>query len=234
MRASTDSSLAAEVYGVIRRRILRGDLVIGEPISRRKVAADLSMSLPPVTEALLRLECEGLLEHRARAGTRVRIPSPEDVRGHYVVREALEVQAAVLFTQLAHGRERVEVQKLAARVDALADEGDRHTYAAAHQKLHMRIAECSRCPALVDALEKISVLAASWIAAMRHPSPDESPTLHQDFAEAVVHGDGASAAEAVRQHIAAGMERSLAVLEPYFRARHTRGQTFARTRRIPA
>ena len=52
------------------------------------------MSFLPVSEALLRLEIEGLLESRPRAGTRVRIPSPEDVQGHYVVREALEVQAA--------------------------------------------------------------------------------------------------------------------------------------------
>ena len=49
-----------------------------------------------VAMALLGLESEGLLESRPRAGTRVRIPSPEDVRGHYVVREALEVQAAKL------------------------------------------------------------------------------------------------------------------------------------------
>ena len=228
------SSLAAEAYAIVRQRILCGEIALGQVISRRKLAAALSMSFLPVSEALLRLEFEGLLESRPRAGTRVRIPSPEDVRGHYVVREALEVQAAVLFTEVANDRERADVQKLAARVDALAAEGDRHTYAAAHQKLHMRIAECSRCPALADALEKTSVLASSWIAAMGQPSPDESPTRHQEFVEAIVHGDKASAAEAVRQHMAAGMERSLSVLEPYFRARHQRGQTFARTRRIPA
>ena len=48
------------------------------------------MSFLPVSEALLRLEFEGLLESRPRAGTRVRIPSPDDVRGHYLVRETLE------------------------------------------------------------------------------------------------------------------------------------------------
>ena len=54
-----------------------------------------------MSEALLRLEFEGLLESRPRAGTRVRIPSPEDVKGHYVVREALEVQAAMRFARAA-------------------------------------------------------------------------------------------------------------------------------------
>ena len=56
---------------VVRQRILRGDIVLGQVISRRKLAAELSMSFLPVSEALLRLEIEGLLESRPRAGTRV-------------------------------------------------------------------------------------------------------------------------------------------------------------------
>src|SRR5712691_7522268 len=108
-------SLAAEAYATVRQRILRGELALGQVISRRKLAAELGMSFLPVSEALLRLECEGLLESRPRAGTRVRIPSREDVRGHYVVREALEVQAGMLFAQVATTAERSELRKLAAR-----------------------------------------------------------------------------------------------------------------------
>src|SRR5688572_24940589 len=95
------SSLAAEAYSVVRERILRGEIGLGQVISRRKLAAELSMSFLPVSEALLRLEFEGLLESRPRAGTRVRIPSPEDVKGHFVVREALEVRAAIGFGEVA-------------------------------------------------------------------------------------------------------------------------------------
>src|SRR4029434_11286127 len=113
------SSLASEAYSVVRQRILRGDISLGQVISRRKLAAELSMSFLPVSEALLRLEIEGLLESRPRAGTRVRISSPEDVQGHYVVREALEVQAAIRFTQVATPGERSELKKLAVRVDQI-------------------------------------------------------------------------------------------------------------------
>ena len=95
--SAASSSLAGEAYQFVKHRILRGDLSMGQVISRRKIAAELGMSFLPVSEALLRLEFEGLLESRPRAGTRVRIPSREDVRGHYIVREALEVQAAMLF-----------------------------------------------------------------------------------------------------------------------------------------
>src|SRR5881394_2385249 len=108
------SSLAGEAYQFVKQRIFHGALPMGRVISRRKIAAELGMSFLPVSEALLRLEFEGLLESRPRAGTRVRIPSREDVRGHYIVREALEVQAAKLFTQFATASERAELRKLAA------------------------------------------------------------------------------------------------------------------------
>ncbi|MGH9765735.1 MAG: GntR family transcriptional regulator, partial [Blastocatellia bacterium] len=156
MNVSQESaSLAGEAYLILRERILRGELQIGKVISRRKLANELGMSLLPVSEALMRLEFEGLLESRPRAGTRVRIPTADDVKGHYVVREALEVEAAKLFSEKASAQERAELQKLAIRVDGLATQvdGDRFIYLSLHEKLHRRIAECARCQPLCDAIE---------------------------------------------------------------------------------
>jgi DNA-binding GntR family transcriptional regulator len=229
--AAEPSSLAAEAYSVVRQRILRGDIALGQVISRRKLAAELNMSFLPVSEALLRLEFEGLLESRPRAGTRVRIPSPEDVKGHYIVREALEVQAALRFMQVATIAERDELRQLAVRVDALAMESDRGAYVAVHQQLHSRIAECARCPALLDAIEKTHALASIWFCVMRQPQPADSRTRHQDLIDALCSGDPVRAAEGVRQHIAVGMEHSLEVLQPYFRLRKATGRTFYRSDR---
>src|ERR1700680_4357198 len=106
MRATAAPSLASEAYEFVKQRILRGHLPMGQVISRRKIAAELGMSFLPVSEALLRLEFEGLLESRPRAGTRVRIPTLQDVKGHYIVREALEGQAARLFATAATAEEK--------------------------------------------------------------------------------------------------------------------------------
>ena len=109
MRSTAESrSLSAEAYEVVRQRIARGELVLGQAVSRRRLAAELGMSFLPVTEALLRLEFEGLLESRPRAGTRVRVPTPADVEGNYIVRQALETQAAFLCSQMATAAERTE------------------------------------------------------------------------------------------------------------------------------
>src|SRR6202167_5750648 len=142
-KPSENNGLAGEAYAVVRERILRGELALGQVISRRKIAAELGMSFLPVSEALLRLEHEGLLESRPRAGTRVRVPTRQDVQGHYVVREALEAQAAMLFAVHSTREERTELMRLALRVDALStqQEGSRFVYLGLHEKLHRRIAE---------------------------------------------------------------------------------------------
>jgi len=226
--AAVPASLAAEAYEFVKQRILRGELPMGQVISRRKVAAELGMSFLPVSEALLRLEFEGLLESRPRAGTRVRIPSREDVRGHYIVREALEVQAAKLFAEVATAEDRAEVQRLAARVDAMSA-SDQPLYLPAHEKLHRRIAEGARCPALSIAIEKTHALASTWYCIARAGSDQTLARRHQDLVEVIVVGRPDEAAEAMRAHVNRGMQNTMERLKPFFRIRKAFGRTYFRS-----
>ena len=231
MRKPRESdSLSGEAYVIVRERILRGELAIGQVISRRKLAVELGMSFLPVSEALLRLEHEGLLESRPRAGTRVRVPTREDVMGHYVVREALEVQAAMLFAAVATPEKSSELLKLAARVDALSiqQDGNRFVYLSVHEKLHRRIAESARCPALCDAIDQTSALASTWLCAVR-VSSEYPPQRHQDLVRVLASGDPIAAADAMRDHIRSSMENTIQRLEPYFRLRKKYAGTFSRT-----
>ena len=184
-RLSRNISLAARAYAEIRDRILRGDIPIGAVLSRRKLAQELNISFPPVTEALQNLERDGLVESRPRAGTRVRIPTRRDVVDRSLVREALETQAARLFAERATRMEKRELKQMGRRVDQLyavceKSAGDReflfsvNTY---HMKLHLRIAECARCRALRDAIEKEQVLIFNWL----FDTASERRTLGSDF-----------------------------------------------------
>src|SRR5688572_30950563 len=92
-------SLSDQAYFSIREFILRGEFPLGSPLSRRMLARRLKMSLLPVSEALQRLEQQGLVETRQRAGTRVRMPTRRDVAEQYVIREALEAQSARLLAE---------------------------------------------------------------------------------------------------------------------------------------
>jgi len=231
-----ESSLAAEAYVFIRERILRGEIAIGQVISRRKIAADLGMSFLPVSEAFLRLEFEGVLESRPRAGTRVHIPSPADVEGHYVVREALEMQAARLFATRAKSEERCELVQLGMRLDGLSlraetdrAETDPNVQWRLHETFHRRIAECAACPTLNDAIENTCALSSAWLWAGSVFLGKRPMNHHQHLAEVLGQGDPEMAAHATREHLHASKQWALAGLAPYFELAEKQTQTYSRT-----
>lgn len=226
---TAQSTLANAAYGIVRRRLLRGQLSLGQTVSRRKLAAELGMSFLPVSEALLRLEVEGLLESRPRAGTRVRIPSADDVRGHYLVRETLETQAARLFADVATRSERLSLQKLGARVDRMSQDPGRKPYLRLHYEFHRNIAEGARCPVLSAAIEQTCALSSTWFCVFPRGVAVRTPTRHRDLAKALAVGTPALAAAAMRRHVRWSRREALERLQPYFALRKSNGRTFSRS-----
>jgi hypothetical protein len=82
----------------------------------------------PITEAVQRLEAEGLLESRPQVGTRVRIPSEQDIREQFIIREALESQSARMFAERASLVQRQELGLMAEHVDVLFNQSP-HNFA---------------------------------------------------------------------------------------------------------
>jgi DNA-binding GntR family transcriptional regulator len=206
-------SLADRAYQAIRDQILRGQLPPGTPVSRRRIAAELGMSVLPVTEALGRLNEDGLLEIAARAGTRVRVPSEADVRRLYELREALETQSARLFAERSTPTERRAIERIARDVDRLferlvtrgADTAFRFEVNQRHVQLHMQIANGARSLLLRQMIERSHVLIFNWqfdAAVRRAPLPRR---FHARLAAALVSGDAAKADAAMRAHVRHGM-----------------------------
>jgi DNA-binding GntR family transcriptional regulator len=223
------TTLALDAYGIIRKRLVGGEMRLGEAISRRKLAAELRMSFLPVTIALLRLEYEGFIESRPRAGTRVRIPSRQELHGHYVLREALETHAAKLFATRADEKLRGELRRLAEQVDALSVQPDRVSYVRAHHKFHKRIVDGTGCATLTSSIEGVHALAAMWFCAMHQPADDRQPRRHRELAAALTQGTPEAAADAMRAHIVSGLEHALEALKPYFALRTRSSGTFVRS-----
>ncbi len=229
--SANSASLAAEAYTVVRRRIVRGEMAIGQSVSRRKIAAELGMSFLPVSEALLRLEFEGMLESRPRAGTRVRIPTRDDVKGHYLVREILEAEAARRFAQQATKAERAGLLRMAAKVDALSTKKDRGPYLALHHRLHSRIAEGARCGALSNVIDQTCALSSTWFCLLPRSVQLSATHRHRDLAKALVTSTPDEAAAFMREHVLYSEHEALERLKPYFRIRKANGRTFFRSAR---
>lgn len=232
-------SLSMKAYEEVRRRILHGDYPIGASLARRQLAEEFAMSVLPVSEALQRLEVEGLVESRARIGTRVRIPRPSDVRGHVIVREALESQAARLFALRADKDQRVELKRLAIELDALWDHlsetdssyrDDLYRVHEMHSQFHHRLAQGSGCPELADAIEHVLVFI--WLYDLFLGLGTTPPHWHERLADAVIGGDPIQADDTMRQHVQNGLDQLLQRLEPYLRWDENQLNKLPRLRRV--
>jgi len=214
-------SLSEQAYYTIRERILKGVIALGAPLSRRKLAAELGMSLLPVAEALQALESDGLVESRPRVGTRVCLPTAGEIRERYEVREALESQAARLYSVKATAREKREMERMAEHLDAMfnrsasgTDHDHDFLYAvhSYHLEFHLRIAEFARCHVLREMIEKNHVLIFNWlfdVAASRPPLP---PRFHHDLTDSLNRGKVEIADKAMRAHVRHGIESVVGAL----------------------
>ena len=233
---SGTSSLSQKAYQQIRDEILRGDLPIGAILSRRRLADRLNVSFLPVTEALQKLEAEGLVESKPRIGTRVRIPTEQDILDSYVIREALESQAARLCAEHITAKEKRQLHTSARHLDELQRLCQADTVEPSflfsvhtdHMRFHMRIAEFSRSLGLRNAIEKEQVLIFNWlydIAAHRQAFP---PGFHSKLATALCSGSASKADSTMRAHVRYGLDQVLDWLASFHcgdKWRQRRGQS---------
>lgn len=198
---------------------------MGAEINRRKIAAELNMSLLPVSEALKRLEQELLVESGRRVGTRVRIPSPQEIRGFCIVREALETQAARLFATHARHKDRQQLNQLAAELDALyeqnaelgedADNAFLHELRLCHMRFHLSIADGAGCPYLQQQVEKNQHLVFNCFYDKLFGPRRLPREWHLSLAVAINSGDVEEADRATRTHVRHHLDEILYSLEPY-------------------
>lgn len=101
-------SASQRIQQQLRDRILSGALLPGSRLDEHGIAAEFGVSRTPVHEAVQRLAAEGLVEVRARAGTRVARFAPA------ALDEALFVWRALAVALAERASERAGADELAA------------------------------------------------------------------------------------------------------------------------
>jgi DNA-binding GntR family transcriptional regulator len=207
-------SLADRAYHLILDQMLRGSLPVGSVLSRRKLAEQFQMSLVPVAQALQRLEIEGLVESRPRAGTRIKVPNADEIRERFELRQALECQSARLCAERSTFQERLELKRLAENVDALyakvavqeLDEDYVFAVNKYHVNLHMKIAGYARSELLKAEIEKSHVLIFNWLYDLAFRPQALPPNFHRDLIGVIMEGNSQKADEVMRRHVVYGLK----------------------------
>jgi DNA-binding GntR family transcriptional regulator len=208
-------TLTERVYGAIRDQILTGRLRPGMRLVRRELSKRLGVSPMPVTEALLRLERDGLVESWPLLGSRVRPLTVEDVRNDQVLREAIECQAARLCAEHARDADLSRWMAEARRVDRLMEQGDPHSTLGmkTHRDFHLGLASGGGFTCLAEELERVwfrRLMRLNWVKATHYRAVPRD--WHQQLVAAIGTRDLDRAEAKMREHVRYGNEDDCEVL----------------------
>ena len=207
-KVGTPATMKQRAYTDILNRILDGRYSPGHLLNRRGVAQELSMSSAPVHEAMIELECAGFVEALPRLGTRVRHARVEDLRGHLIVREALECQAA----RMICGEPVISRLKTLRPLAHAADSVERpYSERARHEvEFHIALVELANSSALLREYRRVMQIGLFYRINLLMPvQSSELINTHVSLLQELGANTANAAAEAVRRHIWSGKPDAL-------------------------
>lgn len=195
-------NVTVSVTEQLRTAIVTLELQPGDLIDKGAICARLGVSRFPVSEALARLQAEGLVEILPQRGSMVSRVRIGDVVEYMLIRRALESEAV---RALVARRPPNLVEKLRANLAlqqqaALAgDRGTFHTYDLEFHDLLFEAMRFERIRAVIEAARANLDRARRLILDPRRLSLTQSE--HTAIADGIAAGDAERAAAAMRAHI---------------------------------
>lgn len=164
MAASGSENLSQSVYGVLRQRLILGDLSPGASLSIRTLAQEFGTSAMPVREALRQLASEKALIGAAKKAYRVPDLSAQDAANLFFLRSVLEGAAAALAVGNMTQGDIAELEKRAQETRAAWATGAAQGYTEANFLFHSAINAQARNPDLQEMIDAIYARTGPWLA----------------------------------------------------------------------
>jgi DNA-binding GntR family transcriptional regulator len=195
-------NVTASVTEQLRRAIVTLELKPGEVLDKGAICERLGVSRFPVSEALARLQTEGLVEIMPQRGSLVSRVRIGDVVEYMLIRKALESEAirALVIKKPDGVIDKIE-RNLAEQAKA-AKKGDRETFHRFDMEFHEILFEAlqfSRIRGVIDSARANLDRARRLILDPRRLSATQSE--HKAIADGIIAGDAERAVAAMRKHI---------------------------------
>jgi len=209
------SPLGDQIYILLRKLIVTGQIQPGQTIDEKAFAAKLGTSRTPVREAIKKLSDEHLVVVAAQSGTRAAKIDLNEVEQAFIIRRALEMESAA---SAASKIRQVDVDALRVILAAHARAIKRKNYAEAisnDDQFHALIVEISKMPRLWRAIE-ISKAHLDRCRHMMLPRPGEAAATleqHKAIIHALASKDPNKARAAMAQHLEKAYANTRQVLE---------------------
>ncbi len=205
-------------YASLESALLAGRYAPGERILLRDVADELGISLTPVRDAVNRLVAEKVLERGSvgqGGGATVPLLNADQFGQLMTVRSSLEPVAAAAAAQHATAAELDAIEAALGEMKRSVEEKRLDQYLDAHYRFHFGIYAACKMPIVQQIIESAWLRCAPTLTLAL---PQYIPGLkrypfHLAALVALRQGDGAAAAEAIRQDIESARDDICALLQ---------------------
>lgn len=201
------STLRERALVSLRVAITSGRYRPGDHLGEVELASGLGISRGTVREALRHLEQEGLVEAGPRGRLRVNSLTPEEIRGLYQVRAALEGLAATTIIR-SPARDEAVAALRAALAQFTREGSDFNQRVEADLQFHLLLCQLAGNPMLVESWRHLE--GRIRVAIMSHDASQlpgiMSDDRHATIVDAIEQGDASAALHVVEDHMAAAAE----------------------------
>lgn len=183
--------------------IVSGMLDPGTPLDEQELALRFGVSRTPVREAIRQLSASGLVSVRPHRGAVVALPTPAELNDMFEAMAELEALCAGLAARSMSITERRALEAMHQELRLLMREGDPSRYHERNEAFHAAIYAGSHNSYLAE----ITLMTRARVAPFRRAQFRATGRLggsyreHDMIVQAILRGDQAGAAEAMRAHI---------------------------------
>ncbi|MET3649016.1 GntR family transcriptional regulator [Phyllobacterium ifriqiyense] len=195
---------ASVVFMSLKRDIMLGELIAGEPLTELDLAARFQCSQGKVREALLQLQEEGLVRRQGHRGTQVSACTVDEAVEMFRVRQQIECNGIVRALRYKSRTLISDLRGLASDMVEAAKVDDELQLAAFDRDFHRRIFRDADLPALDPILHRCLVHNHRFKISRSMGSRDLMATAlrHRAIIETIEQCDVSAASQALHHHIA--------------------------------
>ena len=194
---------AEELRLQLADEIVRGVLAPGAPLDETDIARRFNVSRTPVREALRQLAASGLIETRAHRGAVVARPTLERLTGMFEAMAELEALCAGLAAERMTPLERHRLEVVHEELRALSHAGNPERFHEVNERFHNAIYAGSQNGYIAEITLATRVRVQPFRRAQFRNlgRMAKSQAEHDRVVVAIMRGDKAGAAAAMRAHI---------------------------------
>lgn len=204
-------TIRQEVYEQLRDKIISAEILPGETISLRELAAKFGVSLMPVREALWQLESEKIIVIESNKRIYVNTLSSKEMEEALRLRVLLESMAAERACELRSESALSETRLLLESMEASM--GRPKIYMRRNTQFHFSIYSCSDLPLLLEMIERLWARVGPYVYTYNISNQNLSYAMerHREMFEGFRDGNKAVIKEALRQDL----EASAKIIIPF-------------------